>query len=138
MFNDDRYYEFICFDVPKVVQSPGCDHGHGEESRNGRDIKIDILEGYVWTPERFRVVLAFFWSIGTLPEPPEELMGLNGLWWKRGGGDQGGGAPPSPIRIGRGAGPPFLLSLSLFLLLLLQLGRGETYSYWDSPRGHAL
>ena len=49
--DDDRYYEFMCFDVSKVVRSPGCDHGHDEESRNGRDINIDILEGYVWTPE---------------------------------------------------------------------------------------
>ena len=32
-FCDDRYYEFLCFDVPKVVQSPGYDHGHDEESR---------------------------------------------------------------------------------------------------------
>ena len=31
-FYDDRFYEFICFDVPKVVRSPGCDHGHDEES----------------------------------------------------------------------------------------------------------
>ena len=46
-FGDDRYYEFMCFDVPKVVRSPGCDHGHDEESRNGRDIKIDILEAYI-------------------------------------------------------------------------------------------
>ena len=30
--------------LPKVVRSPGYDHGHDEESRNGRDIKIDILE----------------------------------------------------------------------------------------------
>ena len=44
------------FDVPKVVQSPGCDHGHDEESRNGRDIKIDILDGYIRTPEVFRVI----------------------------------------------------------------------------------
>ena len=29
--DDDRYYEFMCFDVPKVVQSPGCDHGHDED-----------------------------------------------------------------------------------------------------------
>ena len=43
-FDDDRYYEFMCFDVPKIVRSPGCDHGHDEESRNGRDIKIDILD----------------------------------------------------------------------------------------------
>ena len=34
-FDDGRYYEFMCFDVPKVVRSPGCDHGHDEESRNG-------------------------------------------------------------------------------------------------------
>ena len=117
----------MCFDVPKVVRSPGCDHGHHEESRNGRDINIDILEGYVWTPERFRVVRAFFRSTGRLPEPPGESVGLNGPWWKRGGGGQGGGAPnpPSPIRIGRGAEPRFLLSLTLFLLLLLQLGKGR-------------
>ena len=53
---DDRYYEFMCFDVPKIVRSPGCDHGHDEESRNGGDIKIDILDNYIWTPEVFRVI----------------------------------------------------------------------------------
>ena len=37
MFGDDQYYEFVCFDVLKVVRSPGFDHGHDEESRNGRD-----------------------------------------------------------------------------------------------------
>ena len=52
-FNDGRYYEFMCFDVPKVVRSPRYDHGHDEESRNGRDIKIDILEGYIHTSEWF-------------------------------------------------------------------------------------
>ena len=51
-----RYYEFMCFDVPKVVQSPGYDHGHDEESRNGQDIKIDILDDYIRTPEVFRVI----------------------------------------------------------------------------------
>ena len=40
----------------KVVRSPGCDHGHDEESRNGRDIKINILENYIRTPEVFREV----------------------------------------------------------------------------------
>ena len=80
------------------------------------------------------MVRAFFRITGELPEPPEELMGLNGPWWKRAGGGQGAGVPPPQ----KGAGPPFLLSLSLFLLLLLQLGKGgETYSYWeyDSPLG---
>ena len=42
------------FDVPKLVRSPECDHGHDEESRNGRDIKIDILDDYIRTPEVFR------------------------------------------------------------------------------------
>ena len=50
-FGDDRYYEFLCFHVPKVVRSPGYDHGHDEESLNGRDVKIDILEAYIWTSE---------------------------------------------------------------------------------------
>ena len=43
-FDDDRYYEFMCFDVLEVIRSPGCDHGLDEESQNGRDMKIDILE----------------------------------------------------------------------------------------------
>ena len=34
-FGDDRYYEFLCFDVPNVVRSPGYDHGNDKESRNG-------------------------------------------------------------------------------------------------------
>ena len=69
----------MCFDVPKVVQSPGCDHGHDEESRNGRDMKIDILEGYVWTPERFQMSSGIFWSTGELREFAGEYMGLIGL-----------------------------------------------------------
>ena len=36
----------MCFDVPKVVRSPGYDHGHEEESRKRQDIKIDILDDY--------------------------------------------------------------------------------------------
>ena len=50
----------MCFDVPKVVRSPGCDHGHDEESQNGRDVKIDILDDYIQTSERFRVIRVFF------------------------------------------------------------------------------
>ena len=61
-FDDDRYYEFMCFDVPKVVRSLGYVHGHDEESRNGRDIKIDILEAYVWISEVFRVKSGFYRS----------------------------------------------------------------------------
>ena len=47
----------MSFDVSKLVQSPGCDHGHNEESQNNRDIKIDILDGYIRTLEVFRVIL---------------------------------------------------------------------------------
>ena len=74
----DWYYEFFCFDVPKVVRSPGYDHGHDEESRDGRDTKIDILDGYVRTPERFRKVSDIYQSTGGLPKPPGGLMGLHG------------------------------------------------------------
>ena len=68
----------MSFDVPKLVRSPGCDHGHDEESRNGRDIKIDILEAYVWTSERFRVKSGFYRSTEGLPEPPAAIVGLSG------------------------------------------------------------
>ena len=76
-FDDDRYYEFMCFDVPKVVRTPGCDCGHDKESQNGRDIEIDILEGYVRTPERFQKGSDIFRSTGRLPEPPRRVLGLN-------------------------------------------------------------
>ena len=69
---------FCVFDVPKVVRSPGYDHGHDEESRNGRDVKIDILDDYIRTPEVFRVVSDKNRSTGGLPEPPEELIGPHG------------------------------------------------------------
>ena len=68
----------MSFDVPKLVRSPGYDHGHNEESRNDRDMKIDILEAYIWISEVFRVKLGFYRSTGRLPEPPGGLMGLHG------------------------------------------------------------
>ena len=74
-FSDDRYYEFMFFDVPKVVRSTGCDHGHDEESQNGRDIKIHILEGYIRTPEWFRRKSGIFRSTGRLPEPSGKVNG---------------------------------------------------------------
>ena len=78
-FDDDRYYEFMCFGVPKVVQSPGYDHGHDEESRNGRDIKIDILDDYICLD--IRMVPSEFGHIPEyrgLPEPPGEFNGPYG------------------------------------------------------------
>ena len=68
----------MCFDVPKVLRSPGCDHGHDEESRNGRDIKIDILDDYIRTPEWFRGVSGIYRSAGRVIETTGEVMGLIG------------------------------------------------------------
>src|SRR3954469_6138075 len=84
------------FDVPNVVRSPGCDHGYGEDSRNGRDIKIDMLEAYVWTSEVLRVKSAFYRSTGRLPETPGNLMGLHGP--SGGRGEEAKGQPPSPAK----------------------------------------
>ena len=94
----------MSYDVPKVVRSPGCDHGHDEESQNGRDVKIDILEGYVWTSEVFRVKSGFYRSTGRLPEPPGAIWALMGFSGKEKGAAQGGCASspsPSPIRTRR-------------------------------------
>ena len=73
------------FDVPKVVQSPGYDHGHDEESRNGRDIKIDILDDYIWSSERFRVIRVFFGVPESYGNSPEEVLGLIGPYGKERG-----------------------------------------------------
>ena len=78
MLDDDLYYEFMCFDVPKVVRSPGCDHGHDEEYRNGRDINIDILTmlfGHWKCSEWFRVKSE---CRRGYRNPPGELMGHHG------------------------------------------------------------
>src|SRR3954469_22487972 len=98
----------MSFDLPKVVRSPGCDHGHDEESRNGRDMKIDILEAYVWISEVFRVKSGFYRSTGRLTEPPGNLMGLSETRWKRGEEARAGRAPlpPSPNRTRRGGRRP--------------------------------
>ena len=68
----------MSFDVPKLVRSPGCDHGHDEESRNGQDIKIDILDDYIRTLEVFRVISEKTGVSEGLPEPPGEVLGLSG------------------------------------------------------------
>ena len=75
----------MCFDVPKVVRSPGCDPGHDEESRNGRDVKIDILDDYIRSSKRFRVVRVFFRSTGELRKYGGEVLGLIGPYGKERG-----------------------------------------------------
>ena len=82
-FGDDRYYEFMCFDVSKIVWSPGCDHGHDEESRNGRDIKIYILDDYIQTPEVFRGSSDIYRSTRRLSEPPGGSNRPTWALWER-------------------------------------------------------
>ena len=93
------------FDVPKVVRSPGCDHGHDKESRNGRDIKIDILDDYIRTPEVFRVISEKTGVPEGLPEPPGEVLGLSGPEGRERAAAQEVARPlPWGVRIGLGEG----------------------------------
>ena len=121
----------MCFDVPKAVRSPGYDQGHDEESRNGRDVKINILDDYIRTSERFRVIQIF--------SEYRRVTGINreGQWafvgFSGNRGQQGsvGCDPLGPNRIGLGLwgpAPSFLLPFSSFLPLLVGLGKGGTYS----------
>src|SRR4051812_49725981 len=128
------------FDVPKVVRSPGCDHGHDEESRNGRDIKIDILDDYIRSSERFRVIRVFFGVPESYGNSDWASLGHTGKGEK---GPKGGHAPPlALVRIGLGKGGapflpspflfPFLLSYSPYMEgFLVGLGKGESYSRWE-------
>ena len=86
----------MSFDVPKLVRSPGCDHGHDEECRNGRDIKIDILDGYIRTPEVFRVISEKTGVPEGYRNPPGKVMGLMGLSGER-EGQPGGATRPLPL-----------------------------------------
>ena len=84
----------MSFDVPKLVRSPGCDHGHDEESRNGRDIKIDILDGYIRTPEVFRVISEKTGVPEGYRNPPGKYWALLGPSGERQGPTRARGAPP--------------------------------------------
>ena len=83
----------MCFDVPNVFGSPGCDHGHDEESRNGRDVKIDILDDYIRTSERFRVIRVFFGVPESYGNSPGSIWALLGFRGERERGCLGQAAP---------------------------------------------
>ena len=67
----------MCFDIPKIVRCPGYDHSPYEESRNGRDIKIDILDDYIRTPDEFRGTPDIYECRGVT----RTLGGTNGPTW---------------------------------------------------------
>ena len=123
------------FDVPKLVRSPGCDHGHDEESRNGRYIKIDILDGYIRTSEAFRVISEKTGVPEGLPEPPGDVMGLFGPEGRERAAAQEVAHPPSwgvRMGLGWGARPPFPSpspSLSSPLKSPSWTRKGESYSH---------
>ena len=120
-FGDDRYYEFLCFDVPKVVRSPGCDHEHDEESKNGRDVKIDILDDYIRTSERFRMIRVFFGVPESYGNSYWALMGHTGK--ERKAPRVAAPLPHGLVRIGLGKGAgSFLPSPSPFPF---------SYSMWE-------
>ena len=76
-FDDDLYYE-LCDLMTEVCSESRIRSRTYEESQNGREVKIHILEGCIRTSEWFRVIQAFFRSTGRLPEPPGKDMGLMG------------------------------------------------------------
>ena len=87
--------------------------GNDEESRNGRDVKIDILDDYIRTSERFRVIRVFFGVPESYGNTYWALLGHTG---KKEKGLKGGRTPPlGLVRIGLGkGGAPFLPSPSPF------------------------
>ena len=66
--------------------------GHDKDARNGRDIKIDILEGYIQTSKRFRVIRVFFGVPESYGYSSGEVVGLNGPYGNK--GKRGGGPLP--------------------------------------------
>ena len=58
-------------------------YGHDEESRNGRDIKIDILDDYIQSLERFRVIRVFFRVSESYGNSPGSIWALLGFSGKR-------------------------------------------------------
>ena len=98
--------------------------GHDEESQNGRDVKIDILDDYIRSSERFRVIRVFFGVLESYGNSPGSIWALLGHTGKKKKGLKGGRTPPlGLVRIGLGKGSaPFLPSLFPFLF---------SYSIWE-------
>ena len=115
------------FGVPDEITDITRSLGHNEKSRNGREVKIHILEGSIRTSEWFREVRIFYRSTEGLPEP---IGGINGPTWALVEREGPQGVPPMAVRIGLGGGGGAPLSLSLsFLFPSGKKGKrgGESY-----------
>ena len=105
----------MCFDVPKGVRSPGFDHEHDEKSQNVRDVKIDILEAYVWNQNGFEWFRHFSGILGGYRNPLGSiwaLLGLSGIEERE--GKRGRHAPQAQSELDKEEGrrPPFSFSPS--------------------------
>ena len=79
-------------------------------------MKIDILEGYVWTPEWFRMSSGIYQSIGGLPEPPGSVWALLGHSGREEEAARWRAAPQAQSKLGGGPAPlSFPLSPPSFL-----------------------
>ena len=59
-FDDNLYYELCDLMYQRLFGVSDEITDIDEESRNGGEVKIHILEGYIRTSERFRVIRVFF------------------------------------------------------------------------------
>ena len=73
----------MSFDVPKEFGVP--DEIGDMTRQNGRDEKIDILDDYIRTSERFRVIRVFFGVPESYGNSPGEVLGLIGPYGKERG-----------------------------------------------------
>ena len=111
-FDDDLYYE-LCDLMTEVCSESRMRSRHDEESRKGREVKIDILEGYIRTPEWFQNVSGIFQRTGRLQEPPRGSSGPSWALVERRGGLQGWPHTPhgkSELDWGGGGAPPLSFS----------------------------
>ena len=102
----------LSFDVPKEFGVPD-EIGDMTRSLEMVDVKIDILDDYIRTSERFRVIRVFF---GVPESYGNSYWALIGHTEKERKAPKGGRTPPHGlVRIGLGrGGVPFLLSSSPF------------------------
>ena len=89
-FHDDLYYDLCVFDDRSLFGVRD-----DEESRNGREVKIDILEGYVRTPESFGEVQMFSGVPRGYRNPPGKCWANMGLR-EREGSPRGWATRPPP------------------------------------------
>ena len=113
----------MCFDVPKEFGVPDEIRDMTRSLENGRDVKIDILDDYIRTSERFRVIRVFSGVSGSYGNSYWALMGHTGKERKA---SKGGRTPPHGlVRIGVGrGGAPFLPSPSPCPFFLFHVGGG--------------